>query len=399
MASYVRAVSSVKGLRWGAVLLAGLVGCEPTTTKEPATNHQEVGSLEEQARLLTAPPGCEEITLGEMANGIELTPVMYTNQPTLRGDFSSFGDPAARDRAFIRLDVDTTPGLYNLATAGGNTFACDQCVFGTKDSGAATQKDLVAESGTLLLALKVSPDQTIGALANVVLREAVDAPPLNAPFWGSALVPGGECKWIRFATWNTVRQGGCDPRQGSLTANLPDTTCVPTNYVASDGTLERSLGTKTQGEACTTTPAASEYELASTDCEQGYTCTDLLSENAQCTQTCDFLAADPGCPQGMMCGVYGLCTTQAVLQSFGFRFDTAPVGSTCTPGVTFAEFCGSEGARGTCLDLGRTGTATCLRYERARTNCGPGEELGYFSYSRPPGGFDRTMGFCYHDGL
>ncbi|NTX01072.1 hypothetical protein HUA75_04785 [Myxococcus sp. CA040A] len=399
MASHVGAASTVKGLRWGVVLLAGLVGCEPTAKKEPATHHEEVRSIEEQSRKLSPPAGCEEITMGELANGVELTPIMYTNQPMLRGNFGSFGDPAAPDLARIRLDVNTKPGLYDLSIGGGNTFACDQCVLGYKDAGTAAEKYLVANSGTMLVALKVSPDQTIGALANVVLREAVNAPPLNAPFRGSALVPGGECKWLRFATWNTVRQDGCDPRQGSLTANLPDTTCVPTNYVGSDGTLERSLGTKAQGEACTTTPAASEYELASTDCEQGYACTDLLTQNAQCTKTCDFMADNPGCPSDMVCGVYGLCTEQSVLESFGFTFDTAPIGTSCTAGVTFAEYCGSEGARGMCLDLGRTGTATCLRNERARTDCGPGEDLGYLGFVLPGNGFDRTYGFCYHDGL
>ncbi|MFY2558567.1 hypothetical protein ACN469_13125, partial [Corallococcus terminator] len=234
--------ASVRGLRWGAVVLAGLVGCGPTTTKEPATNQEEVRSIEEQSKSLTPPPGCTEITMRELANGVELTPVMYTQQPMYRGTFDSFGDPAAVDQARIRLDVNTAPGLYDLSVGGGNTFTCDRCVMAYQDVGAPTAKFYVADSGTMLVALKVSPDQTIGALANVVLRESVDAPPLNAPYWGSAVVPGGECKWIRFATWNTVRPGGCDPREGSLTANLPDTTCVPTNYAASDGTLERALG-------------------------------------------------------------------------------------------------------------------------------------------------------------
>lgn len=99
-------------------------------------------------------------------------------------------------------------------------------------------------------------------------REAVTAAPTPAPYTGSAPVAVGECRWIRFATWNTVREAGCDPREGSLTANLPGLTCVPGNYAADDGTLERSLGTKAQGEACTYTPAATEHELASTDCAQ-----------------------------------------------------------------------------------------------------------------------------------
>lgn len=397
MSSRFQGSSTVNGLRWGAVLLAGLVGCGPTTTKEPAPEQQAVSEAEAQAKLLTPPAGCTEITMGELKNGIQLTPTRYGQQPTYRGNFNSFGDPSAVDIARIRLDVNTGPGLYDLAAEGANMFTCDQCVYGYQDVGAPTEKFLMAESGQMLLALKVSPQQTVGALVNVVLRESVDAAPMNAPYWGSAVVPGGECKWIRFATWNTVRPGGCDPRQGSLTANLPDTTCVADDYVASDGTLERSLGTKTQGAACTVTAAANEYDLASTDCEQGYACTDLLSDNAQCLKACDFMAANPGCPTGTVCGVYGLCIEQSVLEPIGFAFDPALIGQECNVG--FAEFCGTEGARGICLDLNRTGKGTCLRYTRARSECGPGEELGYMNYPLAGGGSDLGYGFCYHDGL
>ncbi|MCE9669835.1 hypothetical protein LY474_18725 [Myxococcus stipitatus] len=390
---------AVKALGWGAVVMAGLVGCGPEAQKAepPPPQQEEIKSVEAQSRLLQPPAGCTEITMGELASGVGLTPTIYAQQPTYRGNFGSFGDPAFVDLARIRLDVNTAPGLYDLSVGGGNTFTCDRCVYGYQDVGSPGEKFLVADSGTMLLALKVSPTQTIGALANVTLRESVDAPPLNAPYWGSAVVPGGECRWIRFATWNTVRDGGCDPRQGSLTANLPDTTCVPDDYAAADGTLERSLGTKVQGEACTKTAAASEYELASTDCEQGYACTDLLSDNAQCLKTCDFMAANPGCPSGTVCGVYGLCIEQSVLEPLGFAFDPAPIGANCSVG--FAEFCGSEGARGVCVDLNGDGLGECQPYRRARSECAAGEELGYMSYPLAGGGFDRGYGFCYHDGL
>ncbi|WP_426757253.1 hypothetical protein [Myxococcus sp. Y35] len=383
-------------MQWSAVLLAGLVGCGQET-QEPAPEQEAIKAVEAQAQKLQPPEGCTEITMGELANGIGLTPAMYSPQPTYRGTFNSLGDPAFADPARIRLDVNTAPGLYDLSVGGGNTFACDRCVFGYQDEGSPMEKFFVADAGTLLLAVKVSPQQTIGALANVTLRESVDAPPLNAPYWGSAVVPGGECRWIRFATWNTVRQGGCDPRQGSLTANLPDTTCVPDDYAASDGTLERALGTKVQGEACTKTEAASEHELASTDCEQGFACTDLLSENAQCLKTCDFMAPNPGCPSGTICGVYGLCVEQPVLEQSGFAFDPALIGETCN--LEFAEFCGTEGARGVCVDLNRDGKGECYPYHRARSECGPGDELGYVGYALAGGGFDRGYGFCYHDGL
>ncbi|RKG89975.1 hypothetical protein D7V88_11890 [Corallococcus terminator] len=373
-----------------------VAGCA-VETPAPAPEQAALESLEQQTQQLTPPAGCTEITMGALANGIQTTPVKYGAQPTYLGTFSAFGDPAVADTANIRLDVNTAPGLHDLASGGANLFTCEQCVFGYQDAGTAGQKLFVADTGSLLLALKVSPQQTVGALSNVTLRESVNAPPLSAPYRGSAVVPGGECKWIRFATWNTVRAGGCDPRQGSPTANLPGLSCVATDYLADDGTLEQATGTKTQGEACTYTPAPTSSGLATTDCAQGFACTDLFTEARQCLATCDPMAAVPGCPSGTVCGVYGLCIEQSVLEPIGFAFDPALIGETCSLG--FAEFCGTEGARGACVDLAGTGHGTCLRYARARSDCGAGEELGFIGYPLSGGGYDRTTGWCYADGL
>ncbi|NTX60374.1 hypothetical protein HUA74_06850 [Myxococcus sp. CA051A] len=383
---------------WGAVLVSGLIGCGQEA-HEPAPEQAEIRAAEQEARFLTPPAGCTEVTVGELFNGIELTPVQYERQPTFRGDLSNIGG-AQRDEVRIRLDMNTQPGLYDLSQGGANTFTCEQCVFGYQDMGTTAQKLFVADSGALLLALQVSPQQTVGALSNVVLRESVLATPTSGPYTGSSVVSGGECRWIRFATWNTVRPGGCDPREGSLTSNLPETACVADDYAATDGTLQRALGTKTQGEVCTATPAESEYALTTTDCEQGFACTDLLSDNAQCLKTCDFMAPNPGCPTGTVCGVYGLCIEQSVLEPIGFAFDTALIGEACTSS-SFTEFCGVEGARGTCFDAdGAAGpaVATCHRYARARSECGAGEELGYIYYPLSGGGGDRGYGFCYFDG-
>lgn len=335
--------------------------------------------------------------MGELRTGIELSPVQYGPQPLYQGQFSSFGDPAYVDTARIRLDVNTAPGLYDLANGGANLFACEQCVYGEQDVGGPTKKTFVAESGSLFLALKVSPHQTAGAIANVTLREVVAAPPLRAPYTGTAPVAGGECRWIRFETWDTIRPDGCDPREGSPTANLPGHTCVAEDAAANDGTLEKSLGTKTQGEACTYTPADSEDELASTDCAPGYACSGAYAGGRQCLATCDFMAADPGCPTGTVCGVFGLCIQQSVMEPIGYLFDPALIGETCT--ASYAEFCGVEGARGVCVDLTGSGHGTCFRYARARSECGAGEELGFVSYPLANGGFDRTYGWCYPDGL
>ncbi|QQR44649.1 hypothetical protein JKA73_00375 [Myxococcus xanthus] len=401
MANRRSGVAFACGWRWSVALLTAVVGCGapelPADPPPPAAEQETLRAAEEQAALLSPPAGCTEITMGELTNGIERTPVQYGSQPTYVGSFSDLGDPAVADVARIRLDVNTAPGVYDLATGGTNLFTCEQCVWGVQDSGTSTAKTFVAESGTLLLALKVTPQQTIGALANVTLRQSVAATPLYAPYTGTEPVAGGECRWIRFATWNTARNGGCDPREGSLTANIPGHTCVATNRAADDGTLERSLGTKTHGEACTYTAPTSEYELAATDCAEGYACTTAWGSSSTCMATCDFMAADPGCPTGTVCGVQGLCQEQAVQVASGFDFDPALIGEECTLG--YAEFCGAEGARGVCLDLNGTGRGTCFPYTRARSDCGPGEELGYVSYPLAGGGYDRTYGFCYPDGL
>ncbi|WP_244227212.1 hypothetical protein [Corallococcus aberystwythensis] len=383
--------------RWNAVLCMALTGCAVEPQQQESSGQEQQQALRQQSQSLTPPAGCTEITMGDLANGIQLTPVKYGNQPTYQGTFSAFGDPAVADSALIRLDVNTAPGLHDLAAGGANLFTCEQCVYGYQDAGTTGQKLFVADSGSLLLALKVSPQQTVGALYNVTLRESVTAAPLGAPYRGSAVVPGGECKWIRFETWNTVRTAGCDPREGSLTANPPGHTCVADNSFADDGTLEKSEGTKTQGAACTSTPAAEANHPATTDCAQGFACTDLLSADAQCLKTCDPMAAVPGCPSGTLCGVYGLCIEQSVLEPIGFAFDPALIGQTCLGG--FAEFCGVEGARGVCADVTGSGVSTCLAYTRARSECGPGEELGYVNYPLSGGGYDRGSGFCYHDGL
>ncbi|MCE9672667.1 hypothetical protein LY474_33150 [Myxococcus stipitatus] len=397
-------MKSVNGLGWSAMLLVGVVGCgqqtqAPVAPEQQTPEQAQIVVAEQEARFLNPPAGCTEISVGEMYNGIQLTPVQYERQPTFRGDAVNFGGGATRDEVRIRLDLNTRPGLYDLALGGANTFTCEQCVFAYQDIGTSTQKLFVADSGALLLALPVSPQQTIGAVSNVVLRESKVSTPTSGPYTGSTVVPGGECRWIRFATWNTVRPGGCDPRQGSLTSNLPGTACVADDYAASDGTLQRALGTKTQGEACTATPGDGEYELTTTDCHQGFACTDLLSNDAQCLKTCDFMAANPGCPSGTICGVYGLCIEQAVLEPFGFYFDPAVIGEECQ---SSGEFCGVEGARGTCFDLdGAAGpkAPTCVPYHRARSECAPGDGFGYMAYPLVGGGWDRSYGFCYDDGV
>ncbi|WP_255424800.1 hypothetical protein [Corallococcus sp. CA053C] len=40
-----------------------------------------------------------------------------------------------------------------------------------------------------------------------------------------------------------------------------------------------------------------------------------------------------------------------------------------------------------------------MPYARARSDCGAGEELGFIGYPLAGGGYDRTTGWCYPDGL
>lgn len=390
-------VFSVRGaFRATTVIASGLMWMACAVSPEaPVSSSEDVASAQQQALSLAPPAGCQEIQLDELQNGIQATPVRYSQQPTFRGQFESFGDPAFADLARVRLDSDTAPGLYSLSGENSSLYTCQQCAWGIQDSGGPTQKLFVAESGTLVVAGKISPQQTAGALFNVTLREAVTAPPLSAPYTGSQFVEGGECRWIRFADWSTVRPNGCDPRQGSWSSHLPGLTCVPDSYAADDGTLERSQGTKKQGEICTYTEGAGETAPATTDCARGYACTLAFDEPRTCMRTCDFLSPDPGCPEDTVCGPLGLCVAQSTLESIGFAFEDVAIGETCSS--SYSEFCGSEGARGVCADVDGSGPAPvkCYRYERARSACDSGQELGYIYYTLPDGGFDLTYGWCY----
>lgn len=380
-------------------LLAGMLavaGCaaEPSVAEPGAATIDQalstVDAARGAARRLQAPAGCTEIQAGAFHNGVALTPTQYAASPTYRTTITSLGDPAISDVLAIRLDAATAPGVYSLAGANANTFSCAQCVIANADQQASHL--FVADAGSVLVAAKLNPQQSIGALAGVTLREATVAAPTSGPYKGSAIVPGGACYWIRFATWNTVRPFACDPAQDSITSHLPGFTCVADDYAADDGTLERTTGTKRQGDACAYTAATSSAP-ATSDCATGYACSDLFSDTRACLQTCDFLAADPGCGSGRVCGVYGVCIEQSTLEELGFAFDPAALGEACASDYT--EFCGSDGARGMCLAISGPGTARCYPYARARSDCGPGEELGFISYPLADGGYDRSYGFCY----
>jgi hypothetical protein len=369
---------------------------EPVSSGEAEpVSSEDVASAQQASLALAPPPGCQEIHLEDLQNGIQLTPVKYSQQPTLRGLFASFGDPAFDDLARVRLDTNTAPGVYSLAGDNSDLYTCKQCAWGIQDSGGPTQKTFVADSGALIVAGKVSPEQSAGALFNVTLREAVGAPPYNAPYGGSTFVEGGECRWIRLATWSTIRPKGCDPRQGSPTAHLPGLTCVADSYAADDGTLERSTGTKQQGELCTSTPGAHANDLAKTDCAPGFACTTAIEDSPTCMRTCDYLSPHPGCTGTTVCGPLGLCAEQAKLESFGFTFEDVAIGATCSSSLVY--FCGSEGARGVCVDIDEAGPSpsTCYPYARARSSCPAGQELGYLDYSLADGGYDLTYGWCY----
>ncbi len=361
---------------------------------DPVSN-EDIASAQQASLSLTPPPGCQEIHVEDLQNGIQLDPVKYSQQPTLRGNFASFGDPAYDDLARIRLDTNTAPGIYSLSGANSDLYTCKQCAWGIQDSDGPTQKSFVADNGTLIVAAKVSPEQSAGVLFNVTLREAVDAPPYNSSYGGSTFVPGGECRWIRSATWSTIRPKGCDPRQGSLTAHPPGLTCVATSYAADDGTLERSAGTKKQGELCTSTPGAHENDLDRTDCAPGFACTNAIEDSPTCMRTCDYLSPHPGCHGTEVCGPLGLCAEQSKLESFGFNFSNDAIGDTCATSLTY--FCGTEGHRGVCVDIDQDGPSPpiCYRYERARSACPAGQDLGYLDYDLGGGGYDLTYGWCY----
>ena len=344
---------------------------------------EEPGATTGEAISSGRPHACRIVTAGPLANGPGVAQTTYGQQPTYRGDLTTpLGDPVLADSLRVRLDAATTPGTYDLSRGGSNCYEKSaQCVIVVQDVDAATgaaAKTFAAVRGQVEVSAEKTPDQRQGRLRRIELRE-VTITPSNTPWRAAELVSGGECLWVEELAFDTRRPDGCDPRKADSCGT--GKACIPDNAAGSDGTCRAATGAKATGEACTTD------ENNASDCAAGHRCIDPGGGGAICVKTCDLLAAQPGCGEGTMCGSFGLCRTATPT-------DPAKIGETCT--MDGAK-CGSEGARGTCFELFTPAGVPwdkglkCWGFERARSACRPGEDLGYQSFSS---GRDRSLGIC-----
>lgn len=326
------------------------------------------------------PAACRVVKAGTFANGTQLTPALYGQQPTFRAPLATaVGDAALADQLRVRLDAATGSGSHALTGAATCYEKGAQCVTAHVDldpaSGAAA-KTFAAVRGTVELGDAITPDERAGTIRGVELREITIAQ-TNVPWRAAELVPGGECLWVDEATFDTRRADGCDPTAKDACGS--GRSCIAENAAGSDGSCV-TAGTKSTGASCALDDAGG------SDCAEGHRCVDL-GGGTTCIRTCDVMATATGCAAAESCQAFGLC--RPIEAS-----DPALVGESCT---NAEGACGRDGARGLCFELWSPDNqpwdkgSKCWGFARARSACAPGDDLGYQSFAR---GNDRSLGIC-----
>lgn len=326
------------------------------------------------------PAACRVVTAGTFANGTQLTPALYGQQPTFRAPLATaVGDAARADQLRVRLDAATGSGSHALTGAASCYEKGAQCVTAHVDldpaSGVAA-RTFAAVRGTVELGDAITPDERAGTIRGVELREITIAQ-TNVPWRAAELVPGGECLWIDEAAFDTRRADGCDPT--AKDACGAGRSCIAENAAGSDGSCV-TAGTKATGASCSLDDAGG------SDCAEGHRCIDL-DGGATCVRTCDVMATTTGCAAAESCQAFGLCRPLGAS-------DPAQIGESCT---NAEGACGRDGARGTCFELWGPDNqpwdegSKCWGFARARSACAPGDDLGYQSFAR---GNDRSLGIC-----
>lgn len=345
-----------------------------------ASEAPDAASASSAAVTSGPPPGCTPIRAGQIYIG-GAPPITHGQQPTFSADLvTSIGDPSRRDQVRIRIDAAATTGAHSLADAGSCFEKGAECVVIAEDMNPATlipAKSYAAVRGMVDIDAQVTPEERTGRVRGVELREITIAS-TNVPWRAASLVPGGACLWLEEAAFDTRRPDGCDPN--AVDPCGAGRTCIARNAAGTDGTCVAATSTIAAGDACT--PDAD----GGSGCEPGHRCIDV-GAGARCTRTCDLLAATSGCADGTWCGPFGLCRAPAAT-------DPARIGEAC---ASENATCGRDGARGVCFVLydpaGNPWSegSKCWGYQRARSACAPGEDLGYASYAQ---GKDRSLGIC-----
>jgi len=151
-------------------------------------------------------------------------------------------------------------------------------------------------------------------------------------------------------------------------------TCETTDLTGSAGICRR-VGPAGTGDPC-------ELSDISTGCKPGLSC--LADPEPVCRESCDFFAPEPGCSEGLICALGGICLKE-------LPFDPSALGEPCNPEeARYGQTCGSDGkaVRGFCDEL-EDGTLICTKLCRPTVaeDCAEGEVCNAFY-------FDPAMGSC-----
>ena len=385
------------------------------------------------------PDGCTALTLGANL-------VMSVGGPALQLEAKAMPglDGAYRTHAVFELhDYDPASGearpletgTFDLAEPPDDGYAtCQHCtllVAYARDG--MPQRYFFQSSGEVEITKVGQTDEDRGiaaaTLRDVQLREIVQTPDFG---WADA--PGDECYWIDEWSFDTTPNNGapceraedcantalqvCDPQTGRCASHQCSFTgdvmcpagqicvsqiptdpswgacyrectpfiagecgvgeiCVPFGPTQTTGACKK-VGTGRLGEAC------DEPDL-STGCVFGAIC---AGDPAVCTQLCRYLSAEPGCPQGQVCGIDNVCVDPAT-------GDPARLGEQCDPSSPVETGCGADGKAfaGLCLSLfPEVEELTC--YEMCRTadsnGCGAGSYCATL-FANP------EFGLCWDD--
>ena len=401
---YVR--SSCRGALTLAIALAA--GCGDNHSIEPRPDAPvtppDSGLDEDGCRILTVGTRDFEFNLFDQLLGLR-----FPVTPALDG--------AGSDVLHVDLYDSTTPdlpplttGTFDLSTMT-NLATCQHCVWVEVDESEDGLIDAIyfATEGTLTIDKITDPLEPVfaGQTSRVVLRRAhVDE---NGH---STLVADGDCVSIEGVSFDMTPTPGkacesaedcgnplfeiCDPSTNTCTApecsfDNPCTgnnevcliqyrdlfegacyqTCDPSAATDPCGSEQRCvqrgpeptngtckyIGTGELGSTC-------EVEDNTTSCAGDAQCSGLSN---RCMATCDFFAAESGCPGITKCGLLGVCEPPQTGSSAGF-------GQACGTDAYLAQGCAddSEAFRGLCFGF-EGDPLTCERACLGAQGCGSGE--------------------------
>ena len=362
---------------------------------------------------------------------------------SVQANVSPTADNAYQTLAVLELyDEWITPGLpplvtgsFDLAAAPNEHFgSCQHCVTViTPDSSEIPTRTYFQTSGKIELT-KIDPDDrsiAAGQITDVTLSEVTQK---EDGTWEA--VPGGGCfvipSWSFDTTpvdgipcekaedcGNTTRQV-CSPKTSTCTPYeclfTFDVMCPEGEQCLAQVPAENSIGACYKactpfasgacptGEECIAIDPVQYYGVCrptgngapgdacnepdiSTGCEVGSLCAGIP---AACEKTCSYLTADPGCPEGRVCGMSNVCLAPE-------SGDPAPIDGACQPSWVPDRGCASDGEafRGICLSLyPEEPIEHCERICRTDLNECPAGEYCASMFSNPNVGLCWTIPVC-----